>query len=287
DNIRAVNLSLSQIQPSDYTTSTLDAAVELLWKKGIVVVCSSGNLGSDSALYAPGNDQFVLTVGASDNNDTLSTADDALASFSSYGTTSSGFTKPDIVAPGRHIVAGVPGGSSIAQSAPAANVVGQGDGGPYVRLSGTSFSAPQVTGAVALLLQQNPQLTPDQVKWVLTHGERTLGGSNAGALDLGLAQGQLASPGNANAGVSYSSWAKPGALTSDFQKLGSLSDRAAQSEKSAMVWDRNAQTACQKAASYVGTQKTRKQGMQLWGNCAQPLVRGAQSWDEAASNWSQ
>ncbi|MGZ4390238.1 MAG: S8 family serine peptidase, partial [Gaiellaceae bacterium] len=59
-NIRVVNLSLSQTSPSQSIASTLDSAVEQLWKAGIVVVVSSGNLGQDSMLYAPGNDPFAI-----------------------------------------------------------------------------------------------------------------------------------------------------------------------------------------------------------------------------------
>ena len=55
----------------------------------------------------------MITVGASDSNDTLDTADDIVASFSSYGVTADGFVKPEIVATGRHIVSNVPSGSTL------------------------------------------------------------------------------------------------------------------------------------------------------------------------------
>ena len=97
--------------PSSYQTSALDQAVEKLWAAGVVIVTTSGNLGPNSVYYAPGNDPFVITVGASDSNDTLDTADDFVASFSSYGVTADGFVKPEIVATGRHIVSNVPDGS--------------------------------------------------------------------------------------------------------------------------------------------------------------------------------
>jgi HD domain len=54
--------------------------------------------------YAPANDPFAITVGVSDANDTLATRDDVLAGFSSYGVTDDGFSKPEIVATGRHVV---------------------------------------------------------------------------------------------------------------------------------------------------------------------------------------
>src|SRR5205823_13070481 len=83
NNIRVVNLSLAETTSSSYKTSALDQAVEAIWKLGIVVVVSSGNAGPNSMYYAPGNDPFVITVGASNPNDTIATGDDSIASFSS------------------------------------------------------------------------------------------------------------------------------------------------------------------------------------------------------------
>jgi len=99
-NLRVVNLSLSETVPSTYSSSPLDYAVEQLWSAGIVVVVSAGNSGANSIDYAPANDPYVITVGATDPGDTVDTADDLVASFSSYGTTTSGFAKPDILAGG-------------------------------------------------------------------------------------------------------------------------------------------------------------------------------------------
>ena len=73
-----------------YQTSPIDAAVEILWFNGIVVVTSAGNNGSGSGpvtLYPPANDPFVITVGAADDQGTTSLSDDAVATFSAYGTT--------------------------------------------------------------------------------------------------------------------------------------------------------------------------------------------------------
>src|SRR5207253_6891259 len=85
DKIRVVSISLSDSAASSYLTSALDAAVERLWQAGIAVVVSAGNLGPNTMLYAPGNDPFAITVGATDTADTASTADDIVASFSSGG----------------------------------------------------------------------------------------------------------------------------------------------------------------------------------------------------------
>jgi serine protease AprX len=162
-NIRIVNLSLNSSAPQSYHTSPLDAACEILWFNGIVVVVSAGNSGM-AALFPPANDPFVITVGATDDKGTLSTGDDAVATFSAYGTTESGFAKPDLVAPGTNIIGLLPDNDQLSMSAThSANRIDKN----YFKMSGTSVSAPIVSGAVALLLQDEPNLNPDQVKYRL------------------------------------------------------------------------------------------------------------------------
>jgi serine protease AprX len=164
-NIKVVNISYAAALPQSYATSPVDAAVEQLWLNGVTVVAAAGNTGtaSDATWYAPGNDPFVITVGALDDNGTPSQLDDSLAVFSSRGNTQDGFYKPEIVAPGRHIVSTLSSMSStLATQRPTAIVDGS-----YLQLSGTSMSVPVVSGVAALLLEKNPNLTPNQIKWVL------------------------------------------------------------------------------------------------------------------------
>ncbi|MGZ9234336.1 MAG: S8 family peptidase [Anaerolineales bacterium] len=162
-NIRVVNLSLNSSVAESYHTSPLDAAVEILWFNKIVVVASAGNYGN-GAIYPPANDPFIITVGATDDKGTKSLSDDLIASFSAYGTTSDGVKKPDLVAPGKNITARLVNQNMGLANAHPANKVGD----MYFRMSGTSMAAPMVSGAVALLLQDEPGLTPDQVKFRLT-----------------------------------------------------------------------------------------------------------------------
>ena len=161
-NIRVVNLSLNSAAPESYNTSPIDAAVEILWFNKIVVVASSGN-EDRGALYPPANDPFVITVGATDDRGTKSISDDVVASFSGYGQTTDGIAKPDLVAPGVNIVSDLPRNPSVLAKTHPDNVVDKS----FFRLSGTSVAAPMVAGAAALLVQSNPNLTPDQVKYRL------------------------------------------------------------------------------------------------------------------------
>jgi serine protease AprX len=171
-----------------YHISPLSAAVEVLWFNGIVVVVSAGNNGAGATngiLYAPANDPFVITVGAVDDKGTASVTDDVQAAYSAYGVTSDGVAKPDIMAPGSNIIAPLAsGGAELAAAHPTHKVDGKTD---YFRMSGTSTAAAVTTGAVALLLQDEPNLTPDQVKYRLLNTpsrQISMGGRNVPYLNV-------------------------------------------------------------------------------------------------------
>jgi serine protease AprX len=170
-NIRVANFSMHSSFGTNFYRDPLDQAVEKLWFSNVVVVAAAGNYGTASGpsgvKYSPGNDPFVITVGALDLGGTSSIKDDSVAPFSAYGYTYDGFYKPEIAAPGRYMVGPIPAGSTIA-AAKAANMVGS----DRVQLSGTSFAAPAVSGTVAQMLARHPNMTPDQVKGALMQTAR-------------------------------------------------------------------------------------------------------------------
>jgi serine protease AprX len=176
-NIRVINLSLGRPVYESYTLDPLCQAVEQAWQAGIVVVVAAGNSGRDSSQHtlgfatidAPGNDPYVLTVGATRTFDSATRVDDAIASYSSKGPTLlDHIVKPDIVAPGNRIVSLLASGSTLDKGNPSLEVTPDVCTGScpkqYFRLSGTSMATPVVSGAIALMLQQDPALTPDTVK---------------------------------------------------------------------------------------------------------------------------
>ena len=160
-NLRVLNMSFSGPARSYYWEDPLNLAVMKAWQAGIVVVASAGNSGpTPMTIGVPGNVPYIITVGAMTDNYTESDAsDDKLATFSAAGPTFEGFVKPEIVAPGGHLSGLMAFDTQIAQEHPEFH-----DGGRYFEMSGTSQAAAVVSGVVALMLSQEPTLTPDEVK---------------------------------------------------------------------------------------------------------------------------
>jgi serine protease AprX len=183
--IRVLNLSYGTDGTQDYQLDPLTHAVENAWRAGIVVVAAAGNGGAAASTLAnPATDPYVIAVGAADSGGSVRTDDDTVADFSSRGSATRGV---DLVAPGQSIVSLRDPGSYVDAEYPSARV-----GDKYFKGSGTSQAAAVVSGAVALLLQKRPDLTPDQVKALLTSTASKLthadqAGSGAGELNVAAA----------------------------------------------------------------------------------------------------
>jgi serine protease AprX len=204
-NIKVANFSLHAVNRASVLFDPLDQAVEKLWLNGIVVVAAAGNYGSaagpSGVPFAPGNDPFVITVGAADIGTSLSAGDDTAAPFTAYGYTGDGFAKPDMAAPGRYMIGPVPASSTLPLSRPD-HVTAPG----YMQLSGTSFAAPVVAAAAATLMAQHPNWTPDQVKGALMvtatpEPKAPKGSLGVGELNIAAARARLKNPPNPNAGL--------------------------------------------------------------------------------------
>ena len=185
-NIRVINLSYGTTSQQPYTVDPLAYALEQAWKAGIVVVTAAGNTGLGSGLSDPAYDPWLISVAAADTNGTPTIADDQPASFSAgnFAGGRGNSSAPTLLAPGVHMQGLRVPGSYVDQANPGAEL-----GDLYFRGSGTSEAAAYVTGAVALLLQKYPQLTPDQVKSMLASSTARLHGLSPalqghGELDL-------------------------------------------------------------------------------------------------------
>ena len=195
-NIRVINLSVAAGVYESYHTDPLAQAALRAVRAGIVVVAAAGNFGRTPAgdpqygsIAAPGNAPWVLTVGASDDRATADPADDIVAPFSSRGPTAiDGLSKPDLIAPGVGIEAAADPGSALFALQPRARVwSGSQPGGlPSLRLSGTSMAAPLVAGAVALIAQAAPGLTPNAIKAILEFTAVPCAGEDDAAQGTGL-----------------------------------------------------------------------------------------------------
>jgi subtilisin family serine protease len=157
--VHVINLSLGSTGPCDGSDALSTLCDQAVQQHGTVICVAAGNEGpEDSSVGSPGCARWVITIGAVDDADQVT-------DFSSRGPTSDGRVKPDMVFPGKGIVAAQAAGTALGP------VVAPG----YVQLSGTSMATPHATGSVTLLLQAKPDLTPSQVKWLLLATAQNLG----------------------------------------------------------------------------------------------------------------
>jgi serine protease AprX len=187
--VRVINLSYGTSSAQSYLADPLAAAAENAWRHGIVVVVSAGNGGAlPGRLTNPAIDPYVIAVGASDSNLSVSRWSGSSAKVAPFSQVGSSSRHADLVAPGTSLVSVRDPGSFIDVNNPSGRVAGDTTGKLF-RGSGTSQAAAVVSGSVALLLQAYPTLTPDQVKYALTSTADPLkdvsaNAAGAGALNL-------------------------------------------------------------------------------------------------------
>lgn len=215
--IRVMNLSLAADSEESYLTDPLCRAVRSAVAAGITVVVAAGNYGKDAngqerygSITSPGNEPSAITVGSVNTHQTARRIDETINRFSSRGPTRGGYVdglgvrqpdnllKPDLVAPGNKIISALSTDeygyqlNSIVSQYPQLIVNGRrkpAKGAGLMVLSGTSIAAPVVAGAVALMLQSNPGLTPALIKAILQYtaqpvGNASLAQQGAGALNI-------------------------------------------------------------------------------------------------------
>ncbi len=176
-DIRILNLSLSGLATTPYFADPLNQAVEAAWAEGIVVLAAAGNSGpAAQSISVPGNDPYIITVGAIDSQRTPGYwADDTLPSWSATGPTLDGFIKPDVLAPGSNVVSfmyndpdDITNSAYLVQQHP-----DYSESASLFRMNGTSMATAVTSGVVALMLEAQPNLTPDQIKYRLMATAKT------------------------------------------------------------------------------------------------------------------
>ena len=162
--VRVVNCSFSAATVYD-PNDPVNVATKMLTDRSVSVVFSAGNSGSGNGTMNPyAVAPWVIGVGATDERARL-------AEYSSRGRFGDPLQHPTITAPGTNII-----GPRNLVGSTGATGLGSADSSRlsavelpyYTTATGTSFSAPQVAGTIALMIEANPDLTPAEVKDILS-----------------------------------------------------------------------------------------------------------------------
>ena len=204
-DVRVLNLSLGTDSTQSWQDDPLNYAVQRAWDAGVLVVVAAANTGpAPGTIAKPADDPWVVTVGAVDDRGTVGHGDDRIPDFSSRGPTREGIAKPDVVAPGAHVLSLRAPGSTLDEAFPPAD-----PSSPYRTGSGTSMAAALVSGVAALALDAHPGLTPDRLKHALRTAARGVASDDPSTVGAGLvdahATATAPADGTANAGLARSS----------------------------------------------------------------------------------
>ena len=196
--LRVINLSLGHPVMQSYKDDPLGQAVERAYRAGLVVVASAGNLGKTrdgrpvlGGITSPGNSPFAIAVGAVNTKGTAYRSDDVMATYSSKGPTRfDRLIKPDLAAPGNRIRGLLAPGAALAREHPEL-VVGSGKDA-QLELSGTSMAAAVVSGAAALIVEDQPAKSVFSLRRDVQHTAQAITSasiisSGAGSLNIVVA----------------------------------------------------------------------------------------------------
>jgi len=173
-NIKILNLSVG-MKDVEGEKAALVRGVNAAWDNGLIVIAAAGNNGPDSCtITTPGISRKVITVGSSDDGETVKIMEDLISDYSGRGPTKECIKKPDVVAPGANIIA-----CSTDKSYKPKDKYYPSKKVGYTKKSGTSMATPMVSGCIALLLSKYPNLTGKDVKLKLRTATNDLGFSQA------------------------------------------------------------------------------------------------------------
>jgi serine protease AprX len=280
-DIDVLNLSLSSYSPLPYQIDPLNQGLEALWRRGVMVVVPSGNDGPHTgSVTAPGNDPLLLTAGGVDESGTADRGDDVVGTWSGRGPTWQGDAKPDLAAPGGHVVSLRSPGSVIDSANPQARV-----GSDYFRGSGTSMATAVTSGVVAATLEVAPKLRPDAIKNLFTATTYAAPGltreAGAGVGGLDAARVLAAAPG-------WRKTASQAQYDRDTVAVGRDAKRWAALDKAVLEGD----SAAAEAAWNKLTPESRDWAARSWAQL-DPAARSwaarswaARSWANAGEEWA-
>ena len=149
---------------------------------GIVMVCAMGNDGRQR-VPSPASADACISVAAIDDKNSIDRADDSIADYSNWGPRDDDLDddeldelKPDVSAPGSDIIAPQhASGSNPIIDSPADN--------DYTEMSGTSMATPHISGLIALMLQDSPNLDPEEIKELLQSKSEVMGSPYDSSID--------------------------------------------------------------------------------------------------------
>ncbi len=307
-NIRVLNISMYAVPVAPYWADPYNLAVMAAWDAGIVVVASAGNTGPDPmSIGVPGNTPYVITIGAfTDHRTPEAFGDDYIPDFSAVGPTLDAFVKPDVIAPGAHVISLMHPSSQLRRTNPDQRISGR-----YFEMSGSSMATASVSGLAALILSENPELTPDEVKFRLmqtarpqyseAHGEAAYsiwqqGAGRAWAPDAvmgeisGAANHGMDIDGDLAGSIHYQGWSIYNEEAGAFQIIGSGSDQWVEGytawSGSYDSWADGYDSWAGGLTNWSGSYDSWADGLEIWSGSFDSWADSYDSWADSFDSWA-